>query len=263
MVNYTIRQSTRGALRKVPEITIIFWLVKLLTTAMGEATSDFLVAKYNPYLAVLIGALVFAVALIVQLKTPKYNAWAYWLAVSMVAVFGTMAADGLHIRLGVPYIASASFFAVALALIFIAWQKSQKTLSIHSIYTPRRELFYWATVLATFALGTALGDLTATTFKLGYFSSGLMFIGIFLIPAVLYYIFKVNEIFCFWFAYIITRPLGASFADWTSKAKSIGGLDYGDGHVAIFLSIVIVILVAYLSISKLDSNRTLIPPRKF
>lgn len=255
MSTYSVHTGSTKMLRKVPEITVIFWILKLLTTAMGEATSDFLVANFNPYLAVFLGAVALAIALFIQFKAKKYNAWIYWFAVSMVAVFGTMAADGLHIRLHVPYIYSTSAFAVALIIILIAWQKTEKTLSIHSVYTARRELFYWATVLATFALGTAAGDMTASTVGLGYFSSGLMFIGIFLVPAVLYYLFHVNEVFCFWFAYIITRPLGASFADWLSKPHSIGGLNWGDGHVAAYFSIAIFVLVAFTAISKIDTSQ--------
>src|SRR5580700_9752803 len=147
--------------RKVPEITALFWIIKLLTTAMGEATSDFFVLNYNQYVAVVCGGIVLAIALAIQFSARKYVAWIYWLAVSMVAVFGTMAADGLHVQLGVPYIASTIFFAIILAIVFYAWQKTEHTLSIHSIVTTRREFFYWATVLATFALGTAAGDLTA------------------------------------------------------------------------------------------------------
>lgn len=249
-----LSQERAGALlRKVPEITVFFWIVKLLTTAMGEATSDFLVFKFNPYLAVFLGGVALAIALFIQFSVRRYVAWVYWLSVSMVAVFGTMAADGLHVQLHVPYIASTLFFALVLAIVFIAWHKSEKTLSIHSITTRRRELFYWATVLATFALGTAAGDLTATTFGLGYFSSGLLFIGLIAIPALSYWLFDLNEIFAFWFAYVLTRPLGASFADWMSKSRSAGGLGWGDGHVSVTLIVVIVAFVAYLSVSRNDA----------
>jgi len=243
-------------LRKVPEITAFFWIIKLLSTAMGEATSDFLVNDYNHYLAVLVGAVALAIALCIQFKTDRYNAWAYWLTVSMVAVFGTMAADGLHIQLHVPYATSTVIFAFVLAAVFIAWQKVEGTLSIHTITTRRRELFYWATILATFALGTAAGDLTATTLGLGYFSAGLLFTGLILIPAIVFYFTKKHAILWFWMAYILTRPLGASFADWTSKPKGISGLNLGGGHVAIVLTIIIVIFVAYLAISKVDIKKT-------
>ena len=238
--------------RKVPEIIALFWIVKLLTTAMGEATSDFMVVKFNPYLAVFLGGVVLAIALYIQFSVRKYNAWIYWFAVSMVAVFGTMAADGLHKQLHVPYIASTIFFALVLAAVFVAWRIRESTLSIHSINTRRREVYYWLTVLSTFALGTAAGDLVANTFGLGYFTAGLLFLGLILIPAIIYWLTHKHEVLWFWSAYVLTRPLGASFADWTSKPKSVGGLGYGDGHVAIVLTIVILILVAYLAISHRD-----------
>jgi len=219
---------------------------------MGEATSDFLVAKFNPYLAVFLGGVALAIALYIQFSVRKYNAWIYWFAVSMVAVFGTMAADGLHIQLHVPYIASTALFAIVLSAVFITWRKYEKTLSIHSINTRRREVFYWLTVLSTFALGTAAGDLTATTVGLGYFSAGLLFLGLILVPATTYSITRRHEVLWFWTAYVLTRPLGASFADWTSKSKSVGGLNYGDGHVAIVLAAIIFMFVAYLAISRRD-----------
>jgi uncharacterized membrane-anchored protein len=242
----------RRALRKVPEITIFFWIVKLLTTAMGEATSDFMVAKFNPYLAVILGGVALALALTLQFSVKRYNAWVYWLTVSMVAVFGTMAADGLHVQLGVPYIVSTIFFAIVLAIVFIAWHRTEKTLSIHSISSRRREMFYWATVLATFALGTAAGDMTATTLGLGYFSSILLFTGLIVIPAAGYWLFGLNEIIAFWVAYILTRPIGASVADWVSKSRRVGGLGWGDGHVSIALTIIIIVFVAYLAVSRRD-----------
>ena len=150
------------ALKKVPEITVFFWIIKILTTAMGEATSDSLAHGLGPFVAVVIGGIALAGALVLQFSVKRYIPWVYWLTVVMVAVFGTMAADGLHIQFGIPYIVSTIFIAIVLAIVFIAWQLTEKTLSIHSIYTPRREAFYWATVMATFALGTAAGDMTAT-----------------------------------------------------------------------------------------------------
>lgn len=242
-------------IRKVPEITLIFWVAKIFTTAMGESTSDYFVFKINPYVAVIMGFIAFVIALAMQLKAKKYVPWIYWLAVTMVAVFGTMAADVLHIQLGVPYVASTILFAVVLSLIFVVWQASEKTLSIHSINNPRRELFYWATVLATFALGTAAGDWTAVTLGLGYFTSGLVFAGVFAIPAIGYKFFRLNEVFAFWFAYIVTRPLGASFADWFGKPKAVGGRGFGDGLVAFVLTILIVICVAYMSFNRREEKR--------
>jgi len=143
------------AMKKVPEVTVYFWIIKLLTTAMGETTSDALVTHLSPTIAVALGGIGLVVALVLQFSVHRYVAWIYWLTVAMVAIFGTMAADVLHIGLGIPYFASTVFFTAALVAIFTVWYSSEKTLSIHSIYTRRRELFYWATVMATFALGIA------------------------------------------------------------------------------------------------------------
>lgn len=214
---------------------------------MGEALSDFLVHTIDPVIAVMIGAVGLIIALIIQFSSESYRPWKYWLTVSMVAVFGTMAADVLHVGLGVPYIASTAFFALALAGIFIAWYRTEKTLSIHSVYTIRREVFYWLTVMATFALGTATGDMTAYTLGLGYLASGVIFTGAIAVPAILYFKFKLNEVVAFWIAYILTRPLGASFADWFGVPHSLGGLDFGRGWVSLILIIAIICLVTYIS----------------
>lgn len=239
-------------LTKVPKITIYFWIIKLLTTAMGESTSDYLVHRLNPYLAVAFGFVILVAALALQFAVSKYVAWVYWLAALAVSVAGTMGADVMHVGLGVPYFASAIFYAVVLTVIFLAWHKSEKTLSIHSIYTRKREMFYWAAVLATFALGTATGDLTAYTMNLGYFTSGVLFAIVFTAPAVAYWLFNLNAIFAFWFAYIMTRPFGASFADWAAKPHSFGGLGHGDGPVSLTLTILIVAFVGYLSVTRKD-----------
>jgi uncharacterized membrane-anchored protein len=175
-------QLTRPSWHKVPEIVLLFWVVKLLSTAMGEAFSDYLVFHVNPYLAVVAATLGLTVALAVQLRASRYEAPFYWLAVVMVAVFGTMVADVLHVVLDVPYAVSAAGLAATLAVVFVAWHRVEGTLSIHSIDTPRRELFYWATVMATFALGTAAGDLTAATLGLGYPASALLFAVAFAVP---------------------------------------------------------------------------------
>jgi uncharacterized membrane-anchored protein len=163
-----------------------------------------------------------------------------------------MAADVLHIQFGIPYIASTILFGVALAIVFAAWYASEKTLSIHSITTRRRELFYWTAVLATFAMGTAAGDLAAYTAHLGFLTAGLFFAAVFAAPGIAYRFFKLNGVFAFWFAYIMTRPLGASFADWTGKRRTLGGLGYGDGPVSLVLTILIVALVGYLAITASD-----------
>lgn len=238
-------------LRKVPQVTVYFWIVKLLSTAMGESSTDYLVYQINPYVAVALGCLGLGVALLLQFLARRYVAWIYWFAVVMVAVFGTMAADVAHVVLGIPYLVSTAFFAAALAVVFVAWYASERTLSIHSIDTRRRELFYWATVLATFALGTAAGDFTAATLGLGYFPSFLLFAALFVAPGLAYRWFGINEILAFWFAYVITRPLGASFADWMGK-PILGGLGLGDGKVALVLTALIVAFVGYLSITRRD-----------
>jgi len=251
-VAHPIRHALRG-LRKVPEITVYFWIIKLLTTGMGETTSDYLVHRINPLIAVAFGGIGLAAALVLQFRVRRYVAWIYWLAVVMVAIFGTMAADALHIGFGVPYLVSTAFFAVALAVIFVAWYAREKTLSIHSIDTRSRELFYWATVMATFALGTAAGDMTAFTLGLGFFSSGVLFAVVIAVPALAYRLVRLNAILAFWFAYIVTRPLGASFADWMGRPHSLGGLGLGTGPVSLVLALVIIGFVGYLTVTRADS----------
>jgi uncharacterized membrane-anchored protein len=243
--------ALRGALR-VPEITVYFWVIKALSTAMGEATSDYLVHTLHPVPAVGLGFAGFVIALVLQFSMRRYIAWTYWFAVVMVGVFGTMAADVLHVGFGVPYFISSIFYAIVLAAVFVTWQRTEKTLSIHSIDTPRREAFYWAAVVATFAMGTAVGDLTAVTFHLGYFFSFVLFAAMITIPAIGFRWFRWNAIASFWIAYVITRPLGASFADWVGKPVSLGGLGWGDGHVSLAFTALIACLVAYLAITRKD-----------
>ena len=242
----------RHPLTKVPEVTAYFWITKVLTTGMGEATSDYLVHRFNPEIAVVMGFTAFVVAMVLQFWVRRYNSWIYWLAVVMVAVFGTMAADVLHVGLGIPYAVFTAFYAVVLAVIFVLWYRSERTLSIHSIYTRRREVFYWATVLATFALGTAAGDFTARVVGLGYLGSGVMFAVVIAIPYVGYRWFGLNAIVAFWFAYIVTRPLGASFADWLAWPPSVGGLGLGHGVVSLVSTLIIIGLVGYMAVSHKD-----------
>jgi uncharacterized membrane-anchored protein len=246
--------TRRGALR-VPEITVYFWTIKALSTAMGESSSDYLVHAMAPVVAVGLGFIGFIAALALQLSMRRYVAWAYWLAVVMVGVFGTMAADVLHVGFGVPYVASSILYAVALTAVFVGWQRTEKTLSIHSVDSARREAFYWAAVVATFAMGTAVGDFTANTLGLGYFASGLLFAAMIALPAAGYWRLSWNSILCFWFAYVLTRPFGASVADWLGKSKSAGGLGLGDGSVAVALGSLIFVLVAYLTITRRDVQR--------
>ena len=249
-----VRGPARGA-RRVPAITFHFWAVKILTTAMGEALSDYLVHTIDPYVAVGIGGLGFVVSLAIQFAVRRYVAPSYWFAVSMVAVFGTMCADAAHIELRIPYTVSTAICAVGLTGVFVVWYLFEKTLSIHSINTWRREVFYWAAVLATFAMGTAAGDMSAYTLHLGWLASGLMFTVVFAIPFVARRTFGLGEVISFWFGYIVTRPLGASYADWLGVPQSLGGLNYGRGTVAVGLTVAIVVWVAYLTVSKIDVER--------
>ncbi len=231
---------------KVPQITVLFWAIKLLTTGMGEAASDFL-GKESLVLAGLVGVLGLAVTMWLQLRSRRYVAPIYWLAVLMVAVFGTMAADVLHVVLSVPYLFSTIFYAIVLAVVFTLWRRSEGTLSIHSIVTPRRERFYWLTVLATFALGTAAGDLTAATLGLGFFRSAILFAVLMLVPLIGWRL-GVSPVLTFWTAYVLTRPLGASFADWFGKPHRLTGLGWGDGTVTGLAAIVFVLLVAWVTV---------------
>jgi uncharacterized membrane-anchored protein len=253
-VNGASQRAPAGALR-VPEITAWFWLVKGLSTAVGESTSDFLVHQIHPVPAVLSGFAAFVVALYCQFHMRRYVAWTYWFAVVMVGVFGTMAADVLHVGFGVPYVASASLYGVLLAAVFVVWQRTEHTLSIHSIDTFRREAFYWAAVVGTFALGTAAGDLAAVTLHLGYFYSALLFALVIAVPAGGFRWLRWNAIFSFWFAYVVTRPLGASLADAFGKPKDSGGLGFGAGYVSLVLAAVIVVLVSYLAMSRRDVQK--------
>lgn len=252
--------AAQQAVSKVPQVTVYFWIIKVLTTALGESTSDYMVHAMSPYLAVAIGFVVFAVSLAVQFAARSYVTWIYWVAVAMVAVFGTMAADVLHVALGVPYLASTCFFAFLLAVIFVVWYRTERTLSIHSINTPRREVFYWAAVVTSFALGTASGDMAARTLHLGYITSALMFTAVIAIPAVAYWLFGLNGVAAFWFAYIVTRPVGASFADWVGFPHSVGGVGLGHGVVSLTAAAVFLALVGYLAVTGKDVQQPAAPP---
>jgi uncharacterized membrane-anchored protein len=231
-------------LNKLPSITFAFWVIKILTTGMGEAASDFLVRWLGSAPAVVIGGLVFVVSLTIQLRRKSFSKWVYWTAVAMVSVFGTMAADIVHIGLGVPYEVSTAVFAVGLIAIFAIWWRTEGSISLASVTTARREVFYWLTVLATFALGTAAGDMTARNLNWGYLGSGLVFAAAFAVPAICYRASSGSSVLLFWLAYIITRPLGASFADWIGAEPSKGGLGFGFGNIAAVLTVAIVVAVA-------------------
>ncbi len=232
---------------KVPEITPWFWATKILMTATGEAISDAMNQQLGPAIAVPIMVIFMVATLRWQLGQDRYRTAPYWSVVAAVSVFGTSAADGFHVGLGWPYWLSSSFYAVILGCIFVYWQRSEGTLSIHSIINPRREQLYWLTVLATFALGTAVGDFTATDAGLSYLPSFLLFGGIIVIPLLLWSGFGVNSIFCFWFAYTITRPFGASWADYNDMPPAQHGLNIGQVPTAIYLAVISLGLVLYMA----------------
>jgi uncharacterized membrane-anchored protein len=230
----------------VPEITASFWVLKLLTTAMGEAASDYLLSPMS-FVGFGIGLAGCVLALWVQFRTRRYNAFAYWATVMMIAVFGTMAADVVHHQLGVSFGMSTLFCALAVAAIFWMWHRTENTLSIHSITTRHREVFYWLTVSFTFALGTAAGDLTASQLHFGLFGSIVLFAIVMAVPALGCWRFRLNSVLAFWWAYIATRPLGASVADWFSKPAKAGGLDYGDAPVAAVLLVSALVMVIFVA----------------
>ena len=246
--------AVRRALR-VPAITAYFWVIKALSTALGESTSDYMVHRLDPVLAVMIGFAGFLVALVLQLAMRRYLAWTYWFAVVMVGIFGTMAADVLHVKFHVPYAASALFYGFVLAAVFTTWQVTEHTLDVHTIDTFRRELFYWAAVVSTFALGTAVGDVTAITLNLGYGGSVILFAALIAVPAVGYWRFDLNPIVAFWTAYVLTRPLGASMADWLGKPTDLGGLGLGSQWVSLALAGAIAVLVTFLAVTGADVQR--------
>jgi uncharacterized membrane-anchored protein len=240
--------ARRPIAAKVPEITALFWVIKVLTTGLGEAASDYL-GGVSIVLAAAVGLIGFLVAMGLQFRARRYVPGVYWTAVLMVAVFGTMTADGPHKVLGIPYEVTTAAYAVALASVFLLWRRTEGTLSIHSINTRRREVWYWLTVLLTFALGTALGDLTAIAFHLGFLASAVLFAVVIAVPAIGWRL-GLNPVVAFWSAYVVTRPLGASIADWLGKPPTIaGGLGLGDGAVAAVGFVLFVALVGYLRLT--------------
>jgi uncharacterized membrane-anchored protein len=236
---------------KVPEITVMFWAVKVLTTGMGETASDYL-GNTNLVLGGVVGVGGFVLAMRRQLRAPRYDAWTYWTAVAMVAVFGTIVADVLHVATDLSYFVTSAFYALVVAVLFAYWHRTEGTLSIHSITTVRRERLYWATVLATFALGTAVGDLTGLTLHLGFLASGLLFTAAIAVPLIAWRA-GLNATIAFWSAYVLTRPLGASYADWIGKEHKFGGgLGAGEGVVTVAMLVMIAALVAYVASSGRD-----------
>ena len=240
---------------KVPEIIALFWVVKVLTTAGGEATSDYL-AGYGNIVGGGAELLVFAIGLVLQFGTKRYRALAYWWLAFAIAIFGTGVADFLHLDVHISYAGTTALWAVILGFIFWLWHRCEGTLSIHSIHTRRREFFYWATVFATFALGTALGDYTAVVLNLGYLGSGIFFGIAIMLPGLARWRFALDSVAAFWMSYVLTRPLGASFADYVSKSHKAGGLGFGNGPTAAVCFDSLAALVLYLAIRKPDIQQS-------
>jgi uncharacterized membrane-anchored protein len=251
-MNRSRLSSTREPLAaKVPEIGLVFWTLKLLTTGMGEAMSDAMGQRSVP-IAGAVGIFGMAFAFRLQFRARTYKALIYWFTVMMVAIFGTMVADGVRDGAGIPYSVTTPLFAAIVGLIFFLWWRSEGTLSIHTITTRRREQFYWAAVLATFALGTAAGDLTAISLNLGFFESAALFAALISIPALAWWRGRISPVLAFWAAYVVTRPLGASFADGFSKPPNTSGLGLGDATVSFIALAFFVGLVAYVAVRKHD-----------
>jgi len=244
---------------KVPEIIVLFWVVKVLTTAGGEATSDFL-KKYGNVKGGGIEVAFFLAGLGLQFGTRRYQAFAYWFFAFAIATFGTGVSDFLHLDVHIPYAGTTLLWAVVLAATFLIWQRNEATLSIHSITTQKREAYYWTTVFATFALGTALGDFTATSLNLGYLASGILFGVIIFLPAIAWWRFGLNAIAAFWMSYIVTRPLGASFADYIGRPRDLSGLNFGDGRTALIFAAAVLVLVIYLAAVRPDIQQVVAAP---
>ena len=254
--------SSIQMLNKVPQVSLYFWIAKIMATTVGETAADFL--SFNLHFGLTITTVVMSallmLALLIQLRAKQYVPSLYWIAVVLISVVGTLITDNLVDNFGVSLQATTIIFSVLLIATFIAWYASEKTLSIHSISTRKRELFYWAAILFTFALGTSAGDLVAEGWKLGYSTSALLFASIIALVALVYYALSVNAILAFWAAYILTRPFGASLGDWLSQPTNYGGLNLSTvGTSLIFLGI-IVGLVTHQTVNKdnlthLFSNR--------
>ena len=233
---------------KVPAITLVFWIIKVLATTVGETFADVLSTTLKLGLTVTswVMAALLVIALVIQVRSRKYVPTIYWIVVVLISVVGTLISDNLVDNLGVSLVTTSIIFAVALAVVFAIWYRFERTLSVHTIYTTRRELFYWAAILFTFSLGTSAGDLVSERLGLGYALAALIFaaaIGV----VVIAHRFGMNGILAFWIAYILTRPLGASLGDLLTQARTAGGLGLGTIGTSVIFLAVIVSLVIYLS----------------
>ena len=249
-----VRLDVRQMLNKVPEVTIYFWIIKVLCTTVGETAADFLNDNLNLGLTntTYIMASLLVAVLVFQFRTRRYVPGIYWLAVVLISVVGTLITDNMVDNFGVSLVVSTSIFAVALAVTFAVWYASEKTLSIHSITTTKREAFYWLAILFTFALGTAAGDLVAEKLSVGYWQSALLFAAVIGVVAFAGLKLGMNRVLAFWMAYILTRPLGASIGDYLSQARSDGGLGLGTTGTSIIFLTAILFVVVYLSVTRID-----------
>ncbi|HHB75098.1 MAG TPA: hypothetical protein ENK84_00935 [Desulfobulbus sp.] len=254
MKTQTGESDFKQMLSRVPEVTFYFWVIKVLATTVGETAADFLAVNLNFGLTVtsyIMSALLVA-SLVIQFMAKKYVPWKYWLVVVLISIVGTLITDNLVDNMGVSLESTTIVFAIALALTFLAWFVSEKTLSIHSIYTFKREVFYWLAILFTFALGTAAGDLLSEGSGLGYDTAGMIFAAGIVAVTIAYYFLKMNAVLAFWLAYILTRPLGASMGDLLSKPVAENGIGLGTvGTSALFVTIIFG-LVLFLTITKKD-----------
>ena len=248
----------RQMLNKVPQVTIFFWIIKILCTTVGETAADFLSINLNLGLTnttYIMGALLIA-ALVFQFRARKYEPGLYWIVVVLLSIVGTLITDNLVDNFGVALTTTTIAFSLALIATFVSWYCVEKTLSVHDIDTTRREAFYWAAILFTFALGTAAGDLVAEKFGLGYLTSLGIFAGLIGLIALAHFQFKLNVILAFWLAYILTRPLGASLGDLMSQPHKLGGLGLGTVVTSAIFLTAILVLVVYLAVTKKDVNGT-------
>ncbi len=241
-------------LNKVPEVTIYFWIIKVLATTVGETAADYLSTTLHLGLVttsyVMSG--IFVIGLLIQLRTKAYVPAVYWAVVVAISVVGTLVSDNLVDNLGIPLSTTTIVFAGALAVVFVAWWLNERTLSVHTIVTRKRELFYWAAILFTFALGTSGGDLLSEATGLGYPLAVLAFASMIGVVAVAYYGFKIDNVLAFWAAYVLTRPLGASLGDLLSQTTKDGGIGWGTTITSVVFLLTILALVAYLTMTHRD-----------
>jgi len=240
-----------GRLNRVPEVTVELWLIKLMAVTMGETAADYLAVNLGLGLSVtsLVMTVALIAAIVLQYRQKAYIPWVYWTAVIMISVVGTLVADNLVDNFGVPLEVTTVIFTVALAVTFFCWWKSERTLSIHTIFSDRRETFYWMAILFTFALGTSAGDLVAEELGLGYLTTGIIFGIVIAAIASSYYLLKMNGILAFWISYILTRPLGASMGDLLSQPTEYGGLGFGTTYTSLLFLGAIVLIVVYMTMS--------------